>query len=80
MGEIRSNIDAKGIATVTLSNPTRMNAMQLQMWRALHETMQTLTNDSQVRVVVCVATVTPPLCPGQTSQSLNLCAQRQRLS
>lgn len=52
MGEIRSNIDAKGIATVTLSNPTRMNAMQLQMWRALHDTIQTLTNDSQVRVVI----------------------------
>lgn len=52
MGAIQSNIDAQGIATVTLSNPTRMNAMQLQMWRALHDTMQTLSNDAQVRVVV----------------------------
>ena len=52
MGEIRSTIDAKGIATVTLSNPTRMNAMRLQMWRALHETMQTLSENDQVRVVV----------------------------
>ena len=52
MGEIQSNIDAKGIATVTLSNPSRMNAMQLQMWRALQETMQALSNDTQVRVVV----------------------------
>ena len=52
MGEIRSNIDAQGIATVTLSNPTRMNAMQLQMWRALQETMQALSNDTKVRVVV----------------------------
>ncbi len=52
MGTIQSNIDAQGIATVTLSNPTRMNAMQLQMWRGLNETMQTLSHDAQVRVVV----------------------------
>lgn len=52
MGEIRSTIDAAGIATVTLSNPTRMNAMQLKMWRSLQETMQTLSENNQVRVVV----------------------------
>lgn len=52
MGEIKSTIDAKGIATVTLSNPTRMNAMQLKMWRSLKDTMQALTNDERVRVVI----------------------------
>jgi len=52
MGEIKSTIDAKGIATVTLSNPTRMNAMQLQMWRSLQEAMQTLCLNEKVRVVV----------------------------
>jgi enoyl-CoA hydratase/carnithine racemase len=52
MGEIRTDIAADGIATVTLSNPERMNAMQLAMWQSLAQTMQTLSSDDQVRVIV----------------------------
>lgn len=52
MGEVRTNVDAKGIATVTIANPTRMNAMQLGMWQALAKTMEQLSADRSVRVVV----------------------------
>jgi enoyl-CoA hydratase/carnithine racemase len=45
-------MDAKGIATITLSNPTRMNAMQLQMWQRLSEVMRALSADDTVRVIV----------------------------
>lgn len=52
MGEVRTDIDSKGIATVTLSNPTRMNAMQLAMWQSLAKTMHDLSSNDAVRVVV----------------------------
>lgn len=52
MGEINTTIDHKGIATVTLSNPTRMNAMQLSMWQALRDTVQKLSADEQVRILI----------------------------
>lgn len=52
MGDIHTRIDDKGIATITLSNPTRMNAMQLGMWQTLHKTMQTLSAEEQVRVLI----------------------------
>ena len=52
MGDIKTAVDDKGIATITLSNPTRMNAMQLGMWRSLQQTMQELSADEKVRVLV----------------------------
>lgn len=52
MGEVRTDIDANGIATVTLSNPARMNAMQLGMWESLAQTMHELSANACVRVVV----------------------------
>lgn len=52
MGEIRADIAANGIATVTLSNPERMNAMQLAMWQSLAQIMQDLSGDAKVRVIV----------------------------
>ena len=52
MGEIRTSVDHKGIATVTVSNAGRMNAMQLSMWQALAQTMQSLSADPSVRVII----------------------------
>lgn len=52
MADVTSHIDAKGIATVTLSNPGRMNAMTLGMWQSLAATMDALSNDESVRVVL----------------------------
>ena len=40
------------IATVTLSNPARLNALNKAMWQALLRTMQTLDDDETVRCVV----------------------------
>jgi enoyl-CoA hydratase len=40
------------IATVTLSNPQRLNALTLGMWRQLGEVLQRLGKDDSVRCVV----------------------------
>src|SRR5699024_7419600 len=40
------------IATVTLSNPRKRNAMSARMWRQLPEVLADLANDSSVRAVV----------------------------
>lgn len=52
MGVIITTHSAEGIATVTLSNPSRLNAMKLSMWHALAETMQALSSDPTTRVVI----------------------------
>lgn len=52
MAEVRTEVDGLGIATVTLSNPDRMNAMQLGMWQSLAQTMTRLSADNEVRVVI----------------------------
>ncbi|MES2910822.1 MAG: enoyl-CoA hydratase-related protein, partial [Pseudomonadota bacterium] len=40
------------VATITLSNPERYNAMSLIMWTRLGDALETLGADSNVRVVV----------------------------
>ena len=40
------------IATVTLNNPTRLNALNKDMWRALRDTMRDLGRDETLRCVV----------------------------
>ena len=52
MAQIKSEIDASGVAIVTLCNPERRNAMTLAMWQALAKTMHQLSQDDAVRVVV----------------------------
>ena len=52
VGDILTSLDEHGVATVTISNPTRMNAMKLSMWRKLAETMATLSADANTRVIV----------------------------
>lgn len=52
MGDVLTSIDERGIATVTISNPDRMNAMKLRMWQLLESTMISLSEDPQVRVII----------------------------
>ena len=40
------------VATVTLNNPAKLNAMNKPMWEALGETMRTLSADDTLRCVV----------------------------
>lgn len=51
MPEVLHTIDGH-VATVTLSNPGRFNAMSLGMWHALGDTLARLDADTAVRVVV----------------------------
>ncbi|MBP9714243.1 MAG: enoyl-CoA hydratase/isomerase family protein [Sterolibacterium sp.] len=41
-----------GIATVTLSNPAKLNAINAAMWRALKATMHALDADDRLRCIV----------------------------
>lgn len=52
MGQVTMEMGTTGVATVTLSNPDRMNAMTFGMWQALEKTMQALNADARVRVVI----------------------------
>jgi enoyl-CoA hydratase len=44
--------DAVGIAWIVLRNPSRLNAVRLEMWQALPETVGALAADPAVRVLV----------------------------
>jgi len=50
-GEVLLAVDGH-VATVTLRNPGRYNAMSLGMWRALSQTLEQLRQNATVRVVV----------------------------
>jgi enoyl-CoA hydratase/carnithine racemase len=50
-GEVRHTIDGH-VATVTLRNTGRYNAMSMGMWRALAQTMEWLQENETVRAVV----------------------------
>src|SRR5512147_241951 len=41
-----------GVAWLVLRNPSRLNALRLEMWEALPGTVETLGADTAVRVVV----------------------------
>jgi enoyl-CoA hydratase len=43
---------AAGVATLTLSNPDKLNAVDAQMWRALRGHMEALNADPELRCVV----------------------------
>ncbi len=43
---------ADGIATLTLNRPQRLNALTREMVQRLHEALETVARDSQVRVLV----------------------------
>jgi enoyl-CoA hydratase len=44
--------EAIGVAWVVLRNPSRLNAVRLEMWQALPEAIRTLAGDPAVRVIV----------------------------
>lgn len=49
--EIRID-SADGIATVTLCNPSKLNAVNASMWRGLHNAMQAIAADEELRCVI----------------------------
>jgi enoyl-CoA hydratase/carnithine racemase len=50
-GEIHFS-QASGIATLSLSNPDKLNAVDADMWRALQARMSALNADPEVRCVI----------------------------
>lgn len=44
--------DSEGISTITLSNPGKLNAINLAMWEALALIMEDISKDSTIRCVV----------------------------
>lgn len=51
-GYIRSEVNADGVGLLTVSNPQKLNAMSLSMWRSLGEQVQQLAQIEGVRVIV----------------------------
>lgn len=51
-GEILLKCDENKVATVTLSNPPKLNALTVAMWRELAAVMQQLSADDDLRCVV----------------------------
>jgi enoyl-CoA hydratase/carnithine racemase len=52
MSDILLEVDAAGIATVTLNRPEKRNAVSLAMWRGLGELYGSLGKRADVRVVI----------------------------
>lgn len=50
--ELRLQIDGDGIATITIDNPARMNALNAAMWGALPGLMAQAAADPAVRVII----------------------------
>lgn len=61
---IRTAIDARGVATVTLARPHIHNAMNGVMWRELLEVARALDADASVRVVVLTGEGDKSFCAG----------------
>lgn len=55
MSDILTNIDERGIATITLNRPERHNAFDDRLLRELHAAIRAYRDDDQVRVVVLAA-------------------------
>lgn len=53
MSEIRCNKNENGaIATVTLSNPGKLNALDVAMWQGLRSTFDSLSADHELRCII----------------------------
>ena len=55
MDHVTVDIDARGVATLTLSRAEKRNALSAQMMDEIHATAQALADDAAVRVVVLAA-------------------------
>jgi methylglutaconyl-CoA hydratase len=49
---VTADVDARGVATLTLNRPDKHNALDAAMLQQLHEALLTLQSDERVRVVV----------------------------
>ena len=52
MSLITSNVDSRGVATVTLNRPDKHNALDGATMRELHAALSAVESNSAVRVVV----------------------------
>ena len=51
MGETRYDLDADGIATITIDNPTRRNAMTYPMIEQLYDGLQRASDEARVVII-----------------------------
>lgn len=50
--ELKLELDARGVATLTIARPERKNAIPVAMWSELREVFTRVARDTQVRVLV----------------------------
>lgn len=51
-GMIRHSVTPRGIATVTIVNPSKKNAMSFDMWKQLLDVIRQLSENQAIRVIV----------------------------
>ncbi len=78
MDYLISEVNDDGIATLTLNDPERRNAINLQMCTELVDTMEELENSGDARVVV-VTGAPPAFCAGADLGDLLLARERDNI-
>ena len=63
-GAVHLNIEADGVAWISLHNPAKLNAMSLAMWQALGEALTRCENDPTVRCCVLTGQGEKAFCVG----------------
>lgn len=58
------NVDADGVAWMTLDNPNKLNAISMSMWRTLSEALTRFESDPTVRCVVLTGQGEKAFCAG----------------
>lgn len=51
MGELRTRVE-RGVAPLTMSQPSRLNALTREMWSALSDTIERLAGSRETRVII----------------------------
>lgn len=62
--DVRLATDDGGVATLTLHNPRKLNAMSVAMDRQLNALMRRINNDAEIRVIVLASTGERAFCTG----------------
>ena len=78
---MRTRIDLEigdGLATVTLHNPAKLNAVNASMWRGLSAAMTRIADDDSVRCVIVRGAGDEAFAAAATSRSSCACAPTWR--
>jgi enoyl-CoA hydratase/carnithine racemase len=83
MAEIRASVEA-GVARLTISHPTRMNALTLEMWEAFPRVLSEVADREDTRAVIVAGDGHESFCAGadisEFAEARSTLAQAERYS